>query len=166
VSIDDVRTEKQPANSPLVSVIIPTYNCSAFLREAIDSVLAQTYAPVEVVVVNDGSTDDTAEVMAGYGDRIKAFYYCDELMDTYPDSGYFYPALELQFQIALIDFSPKYRDSLEWRAISPAGKVPAMTDGETTMFESGAMVNYILERYGNGRLHPQPGTAQSALHHQ
>ena len=74
--------------------------------------------------------------------------------------------LGLQVDIEPIDFSTTYRDSPQWRAISPAGKVPAMTDGELTMFESGAMVDYILERYGNGRLRPLPGTAESAMHRQ
>jgi glutathione S-transferase len=74
--------------------------------------------------------------------------------------------LDLPIEISPIDFSPAYRDSPEWRAISPAGKVPAMTDGGMTMFESGAMVDYILERYGNGRLRPPPGTPDSAIHHQ
>ncbi len=41
-----------------------------------------------------------------------------------------------------------------------------MADGDMTMFESGAMVDYILERYGEGRLRPVPGTAESAIHHQ
>jgi glutathione S-transferase len=74
--------------------------------------------------------------------------------------------LGLPVEIVTIDFSPAYRNSAEWRAISPGGKVPALRDGDLTMFESGAMVDYVLERYGNGRLRPLPGTAQSALHHQ
>ncbi len=74
--------------------------------------------------------------------------------------------LDLTVEVVPIDFSPTYRNSAEWRAISPAGKVPAMRDGALTMFESGAMVEYILDRYSNGRLRPPPGTAQSALHHQ
>ena len=74
--------------------------------------------------------------------------------------------LDLPIEIEPIDFSPAFRNSPEWRAISPAGKVPAMTDGDMTMFESGAMVDYILERYGEGRLRPAPGTAESAIHHQ
>ena len=57
--------------------------------------------------------------------------------------------LELPVEIEPIDFAPAFRDSAQWRAISPAGKVPAMVDGDLTMFESGAMVDYILERYGN-----------------
>ena len=74
--------------------------------------------------------------------------------------------LNLSFEIEPIDFSPAYRNSPEWRAISPAGKVPAMTDGNLTMFESGAIVDYILERYGEGRLRPAHATAESAIHHQ
>lgn len=53
-----------------VSVLIPTYNYAAFLPQAIDSALAQTVAPLEVVVADDGSTDATPEIAAGYGDRI------------------------------------------------------------------------------------------------
>jgi glycosyltransferase involved in cell wall biosynthesis len=55
-----------------VSAIIPTYNYGRFLREAIDSALAQTCPALEVIVVDDGSTDDTPQVLAGYGDRIRA----------------------------------------------------------------------------------------------
>jgi glycosyltransferase involved in cell wall biosynthesis len=58
-------------SSPLVSVIIPCYNQARYLPEAIDSVLAQTYPDVELIVVNDGSPDDTEAVAGRYGDRIR-----------------------------------------------------------------------------------------------
>ena len=54
-----------------ISVIIPTYNYARFLAEAIDSALGQSYAPLEIIVVDDGSTDATSEVLAAYGDRIR-----------------------------------------------------------------------------------------------
>lgn len=61
--------------NPLVSIVIPVYNGSNFLAEAIDSALAQTYKNIEIVVVNDGSRDDgaTERVALSYGDKVK--YY-------------------------------------------------------------------------------------------
>jgi glycosyltransferase involved in cell wall biosynthesis len=55
---------------PLISCIIPVYNGEQFLREAIDSIMAQSYRSVEVIVVDDGSTDGTATVVRSYGDKI------------------------------------------------------------------------------------------------
>lgn len=55
-------------HSPLVSVLINNYNYGRFLHEAVDSILNQTYSNIEVIVVDDGSTDNSQAVIAGYGD--------------------------------------------------------------------------------------------------
>ena len=55
----------------LVSVIIPAYNCSKFINIAIDSVLEQTYKNYELIVVDDGSTDNTADIVSKYNDKLK-----------------------------------------------------------------------------------------------
>lgn len=55
---------------PLISVMIGAYNAEPYLAEAIDSVFAQTHQPLELIVVDDGSTDGTADVARGYGDRL------------------------------------------------------------------------------------------------
>ena len=59
------------SSSPLVSVILPTYNRGWAIRAAIDSVLAQDYDPAELIVVDDGSTDDTLRLLTGYDNRLR-----------------------------------------------------------------------------------------------
>lgn len=59
---------------PLVSVLITSYNYGLYLRETINSALNQTYSNTEVIVVDDGSTDNSSEIMASYGDRIIPIY--------------------------------------------------------------------------------------------
>ena len=59
--------------NPLVSVVIPVFNGTNFLTEAINSVLSQTFTDYEVLVVDDGSTDGTWEIIKSYGDRVRGF---------------------------------------------------------------------------------------------
>jgi glycosyltransferase involved in cell wall biosynthesis len=61
-------------SSPLVSVVIPTYNRADLVCGAVESALAQTYANVEVIVVDDGSTDDTHVRLQSYGSRIRVLH--------------------------------------------------------------------------------------------
>ena len=56
---------------PQVSVIIPVYNGAKRIGRALHSIFAQTFTDYEIVIVNDGSTDDTASVLAAYGDKIR-----------------------------------------------------------------------------------------------
>ena len=56
--------------SPLVSIVVNNYNYARFLRDAVMSALAQTYPRVEVIVVDDGSTDESREVIASFGDSV------------------------------------------------------------------------------------------------
>ena len=59
---------------PLVSVIIPTYNRAEYVAQAVESVLNQTYSEIETIVVDDGSTDSTPEVLRKYQDQINYIY--------------------------------------------------------------------------------------------
>ncbi len=63
------------SSTPLVSIVIPVYNGSNYLRQAIDSALAQTYSNIEILVINDGSNDDgkTADIAKSYGTQIRYF---------------------------------------------------------------------------------------------
>jgi glycosyltransferase involved in cell wall biosynthesis len=56
---------------PKVIVIIPSYNRERYIRATIDSALSQTYKNIEIVVVDDGSTDRSRDILTGYGDRIR-----------------------------------------------------------------------------------------------
>jgi glycosyltransferase involved in cell wall biosynthesis len=58
-------------HEPLVSVIMPAYNTSRYIREAIDSVLDQDYGNKELIVIDDGSTDGTLDIVRSYGDRLQ-----------------------------------------------------------------------------------------------
>ncbi|MEG9434570.1 glycosyltransferase family 2 protein [Edaphobacter sp. HDX4] len=64
-------TDAAENSIPLLTVVIPVYNGENFLRETLESVLAQDYPAVEVIVVNDGSTDGTRAVAEAFGDRVR-----------------------------------------------------------------------------------------------
>jgi glycosyltransferase involved in cell wall biosynthesis len=57
-------------SDPLVSIVMPAYNYARFLPDAIDSILSQDYPRIELIVIDDGSTDDTPDVLASYGSRL------------------------------------------------------------------------------------------------
>lgn len=62
-------------SSPSVSVILPVYNGSLYLRRSIDSILSQDFSDFELIIINDGSSDDSAEIIKQYSDpRIHYFY--------------------------------------------------------------------------------------------
>lgn len=58
-------------SGPKVSIVVPVYNCERYLVEAITSLLEQTYTDVEIIVVDDGSTDSSHEIAAGFPDRVQ-----------------------------------------------------------------------------------------------
>ena len=73
--------------SPLVSVIIPAYNSGRFISEAIESILEQIYPELEVIVVNDGSTDNTEEIIRKYRNRVRYIYQPNKGLAEARNSG-------------------------------------------------------------------------------
>ena len=75
--------------------------------------------------------------------------------------------LDVPLQIETIEkFDADFKASPAWRSISPTGKVPVLEDDGLTIYESGAIVQYILEKYGPGGLTVATGTEESAMYHQ
>jgi glycosyltransferase involved in cell wall biosynthesis len=73
---------------PLVSIVIPTYNREAYLPEAIESVLSQSYPPIELIVVDDGSTDGTREVLARYAGRCRCEFRTNQGQSSSVNHGW------------------------------------------------------------------------------
>jgi glycosyltransferase involved in cell wall biosynthesis len=63
---------------PLVSVVIPVFNGEAFLREAVESVLAQKYSAVEIIIVDDGSTDGTETVLRSLPETVRYLHQTNQ----------------------------------------------------------------------------------------
>ena len=59
---------------PVVSCIVPVFNGECYLQEALDSILGQTYQSLEIIVVNDGSTDGTEEIVESYGEKVRYLF--------------------------------------------------------------------------------------------
>lgn len=59
------------ATAPVVSCVVPAFNSERYLRESLDSILAQTYRPIDVIVADDGSSDGTARIAAEYGESVR-----------------------------------------------------------------------------------------------
>ena len=72
---------------PLVSVVIPTYNRAKWVSKAIDSVLAQTFTDFELLVVDDGSTDQSRQVISAYGSRLHYIYQDNRGVSTARNRG-------------------------------------------------------------------------------
>ncbi|BBO91457.1 glycosyltransferase family 2 protein [Desulfosarcina ovata] len=73
--------------SPLVSVVLPTYNRAWTVRSAIDSVLNQDYTALELIVVDDGSTDGTADLLADYGTQIQVIRQSNQGVSAARNAG-------------------------------------------------------------------------------
>jgi glutathione S-transferase len=74
--------------------------------------------------------------------------------------------LGVAYELAPMQISAASLRTPEYLTIHPLGKVPAIRDGDLTLFESGAILQYVLETYGKGRLEPAPGSAERPLYWQ
>jgi glycosyltransferase involved in cell wall biosynthesis len=100
--------------NPKVPVIIPTYNRAANVRNAIESVLAQTFSDLEVIAVDDGSSDDTGRILAEiFGDRIRYYPQANQGASVARNKGIAEARGEW---IAFLDSDGQWEmDKLEWQ---------------------------------------------------
>jgi glycosyltransferase involved in cell wall biosynthesis len=123
-----------------VSVVIPTYNRAAFLPEAIASVRAQTRPPDEVVVVDDGSTDGTREIVLGLGPGIRYVYQANAGSAAARNAGIRLASGDV---LAFLDsddvWLPRHVEVLLRRLEAPARPVPGIVIGRARYVGAGSM---------------------------
>ena len=139
---------------PSVSVIIPSFNCAAFLPAAIESVLAQSYGSLEIIVVDDGSTDDTQAAVAPYLDRIHFVRQENRGLPGARNTGI--RAARAEF-IALLD-----ADDV-WLPQKLAHQMPRFTEREICLVYSDFAVRYADGRYQSSYLVNRPLASEGSI---
>lgn len=133
-------------NSPLVSIVVPTYNYGHFVCETIESALAQTYSPVEIIVVDDGSTDDTRTRLAVYGYRVHYIHQQNRGLSAARNTGI--AAAQGEF-IALLDSDDLWLPDKLARQVASCVREPDAGVVATERFaidETGKRLDYVSER--------------------
>ena len=124
--------------TPKVSVIIPVYNCELYIAEAIESVFNQTYTDYEIIVINDGSTDNTCQVLQPYMTKIRYFYQENKGLSATRNQGIkmakgelialldaddLFLCYKLQEQVAIFDSQPSIGlVQSGWRVVNEKGE--------------------------------------------
>lgn len=152
--------------SPLVSVVITNYNYAAFLDCSITSVLEQTYRNFELIVVDDGSTDNSREVIEAYGDRVSAIFQANAGMGASRTAGlvkskgeiicfldaddYFHPEKLSKVVAAFAEHPEWVLVSHCWTSVNKAGEPRG--SGASDVLSQGDVRNLLLKwgKYASG----------------
>jgi glycosyltransferase involved in cell wall biosynthesis len=156
---------------PRVSLIVTSYNYAPFLTQTIDSALAQTYPSVEVVVVDDGSTDASPDIIRSYGDRVIAIFAANGGQAAAENAGFAASSGEIVLFLDADDYL--YPDAIDavveaWRpgaakvqfyldAVDKAGDGLGFRLPNLPMSDDDVMP--LIERYG---YYPSPPTSGNA----
>ncbi|WP_228727673.1 glycosyltransferase family 2 protein [Klebsiella michiganensis] len=163
-------------NLPTLSVVIPVYNVSKYVLEAIDSVINQTITPFEVIIVDDGSTDNSGELVEQYYSEIQyvkiihthnqglgearnvgtraalgeyIYYFdSDDMLQLYLIED-FYNALKSNDELDIFAFSAEsFLDGADKEIVAPQNKLPKYLRANETLFSSGGEAFIEMSRTG------------------
>lgn len=161
-----VAPPNQPARIPgLVSVVIPAYNAAKSVARAIEHALSQTYSNIEVIVINDGSTDNTEEIVQRFGDRVR-YAYQDNAGETAARNRGF--AMSRGEFITLVDhddyWEPQFVESCVsfLRAHPDAIAVSAGHEHQTALKEGTTIKPAFLATVGATLVSPSPADERRA----
>lgn len=138
-------------SAPRFSVIIPAYNAAGFLARAIESVRAQTWPAHEIILVDDGSTDATAAVAAGYGDSVRYLRQDNAGVSAARNAG---AAAATGDWLAFLDADDwYYPDRLKWHAewIARDGELDFLTGDYDYRQPDGSRISGSMEAHESGR---------------
>ena len=140
--------------SPLVSVIICNYNYGRFISQAIDSVLNQTYENFELIVVDDGSTDNSRQIIESYGTQIIAIFQQNAGQGAAFNAGIFRAKGEL---ICLLDSDDYYYEDKLEKVVTAFAKHPEwlqISHGRTTVDKEGSIIGKDPTFFSQGDVTP------------
>jgi glycosyltransferase involved in cell wall biosynthesis len=144
--------EPRAAAEPSVAAVIPVYNGAAFIADAIESVLAQTHPVAECIVVDDGSTDATAEVARAFGDRVRLIQQANAGVSAARNRG---AAASGARYVAFLDADDAWAPRKLERQLAGARELdrPGLVVCDLELFgEGGAELGRVAMRPGPGTL--------------
>jgi glycosyltransferase involved in cell wall biosynthesis len=110
-------------NTPLVSIVVPAYNHADYLKECIESILAQDYPRVELIVLNDGSTDMTPAILLAYGDRFRWENQANMGQSATLNKGWAMASGDILAYLSADDASGRRRYPRPWRSWRPIPEI-------------------------------------------
>jgi len=136
--------------NPLISVIIPTYNHGQFIEEAVESVFAQTYKNLEVIVVDDGSTDETKRIIEVFGDRVHYYYQPNRGPSAARNVGIKKATGEFLAFLDVDDMWMNNKLDLQLQVLKQNPHLGMVACGTNNIDESSAIINkYILKNFAD-----------------
>lgn len=139
---------------PRISIMIPTYNCGVFLGRAIDTALAQSYTDYEIIIIDDGSTDNTRDLVAGYGNKVRYFHQPNRGLSSARNLALSHATGEF---VAYLDADDMwYPQKLESQvAFLDAHKECGLVHSEVSVIDEDDKILHTCFNQETGRLFPQ-----------